>query len=103
MVLQNRNKTVWDPPSEHVNKPNVDGAQRLSMSNFKLNRNPFYFEIGSTESSETVVSTMNQTTFLMDKFLQVDFKLGSQKIFGLGERNRGFKLTQGVWTMWANG
>lgn len=73
------------------------------MSNFKLNSNPFYFEIGSTESSEMLISTMNQTTFLMDKYLQVDFKLGSQKIYGLGERNRGFKLTQGVWTMWANG
>ena len=39
----------------------------------------------------------------MDKYLQVDIALPSQRIFGLGERNREFLLDQGTWTMWANG
>jgi alpha-glucosidase (family GH31 glycosyl hydrolase) len=39
----------------------------------------------------------------MDKYMQVDFRLPSQRIFGLGERNREFALTEGAWTMWANG
>lgn len=39
----------------------------------------------------------------MDKFIQMDFILPSQRIFGLGERVREFQLTEGTWTMWASG
>jgi len=38
-----------------------------------------------------------------DKYIQLDLQLPSQKIYGLGERNREFTLTEGTWTMWANG
>jgi alpha-glucosidase (family GH31 glycosyl hydrolase) len=40
---------------------------------------------------------------MMDKYIQMDFQLPSQRIFGLGERNREFGLTEGTWTMWAVG
>lgn len=33
----------------------------------------------------------------------MDLQLPSQKIYGLGERNREFTLSEGTWTMWANG
>jgi alpha-glucosidase (family GH31 glycosyl hydrolase) len=39
----------------------------------------------------------------MDKYLQMDFLLSSQRIYGFGERNREFSLGEGTWTMWANG
>lgn len=103
MVLESANKTNWEPPAEHVPKPTPDASQRLAMSNFYLNKKPFYFSIGSTFSSNTLITTEGQTTWLMDKYIQVDFMIHSQKIFGLGERNRGFALDQGTWTMWANG
>jgi alpha-glucosidase (family GH31 glycosyl hydrolase) len=76
---------------------------RLDMSEFKLNMNPFGFSIGSTYTDETLVSTIGETCYLMDKYMQVDFNLPSMRIFGLGERNREFALTEGAWTMWANG
>lgn len=40
---------------------------------------------------------------MTNKFIQMDFKLPSQRIYGLGERNKKFNLEEGTWTMWANG
>ena len=39
----------------------------------------------------------------MDKFIQMDFRLPSQRVFGFGERIRDFQLDEGTWTMWAIG
>jgi len=39
----------------------------------------------------------------MDKFIQMDFQLPSQRVFGFGERIRDFQLDEGTWTMWAIG
>lgn len=33
--------------------------------------------------------------------MQLDLILPSQRIFGLGQRNREFALTEGTWTMWS--
>jgi len=38
-----------------------------------------------------------------DKFIQIDMKVATQKIYGFGERQRQFPLGQGAWTMWSNG
>ena len=40
---------------------------------------------------------------MMDKYIQMDFNLPSQKIYGLGERRSNFTLGAGTWTMWASG
>jgi hypothetical protein len=40
---------------------------------------------------------------MTDKYLQMDFKLPTQHLFGFGERNHEFKLSEGTWTMWASG
>ena len=37
----------------------------------------------------------------MDKYIQMDFKLPSQRLYGFGEREREFQLGEGTWTMWA--
>lgn len=76
---------------------------RLDMNGFKMNFNPFSFSFSSTRSSDVLVSTEDQTFYMTDKFIQMDFKLPSQRIYGLGERNRKFNLEEGTWTMWANG
>lgn len=103
MVLENSNKTEWEPPAEHVPKPSATGSERLSMSKFSLNMDPFYFSIGSTYSDQNLITTAGQTLWMMDRYTQIDFKLNSHKLYGLGERNRGFALDEGTWTMWANG
>lgn len=40
---------------------------------------------------------------MADKYIQIDFKLASQRVYGLGERVHEFGLGEGVWTMWAKG
>jgi alpha-glucosidase (family GH31 glycosyl hydrolase) len=43
------------------------------------------------------------TLVMMDKFIQMDLLLPSQKVYGLGERVHEFQLGEGTWTMWASG
>lgn len=40
---------------------------------------------------------------MMDKYMQIDLNLPSQRVHGLGERLTDFTLREGAWTMWANG
>ena len=49
------------------------------------------------------VDTEGLNLAYMDKYIQMDFKLPSQRVFGLGERVREFNLKSGTWTMWSNG
>ena len=78
---------------------------RLDQVGLKVKSNPFSFSFNDerAQSSQELLSTEGQSLFLMDKYLQMDFKLPSQRIFGLGERNREFLLEEGTWTMWAVG
>lgn len=92
MYLADNEAERWEPPYEYVGMKDRDPYQRLSMSNFDLQANPFGFSIGSTYTEETLLSTKGETCYIMDKYLQVDFALPSQRIFGLGERNREFLL-----------
>lgn len=39
----------------------------------------------------------------MDKYIQMDFTLPSQNIYGLGERIHEFNIGEGTWTMWSSG
>jgi len=103
MMLHDNKKERWEPPADLVGFRGNDPAQRLAMSNFKLEMNPFSFSIGSTYSDKTLITTKDQACYLLDKYMQIDFMLPSQNIFGFGERKREFKLGEGTWTMWANG
>ena len=55
------------------------------------------------DSGKTIVSSAKQTFIMYDKYMQMDLILPSQRLFGLGERRKEFSLTEGTWTMWANG
>lgn len=78
----------WDIPEDVVAKDKEDIAGRLNMSNFKVSTDPFWFQFGisSGSSSEVLIDTKDQALVMMDKFIQIDMKLPTQKIFGLGER-----------------
>lgn len=58
---------------------------------------------GSSESSEVLIDTKDQAFVMQEKFMQIDMKLPTQKIYGFGERRRKFTLDQGAYTMWASG
>lgn len=77
---------------------------RLDMVGFSYNLNPFSFSFtDATDKSNVLLTTENQTLVFMDKFIQVDFLLPSQRIYGFGERMHDFQLSEGTFTMWASG
>ena len=40
---------------------------------------------------------------MMDKYIQMDLQLPTQRTYGFGERIHEFTLGEGAWTMWAKG
>jgi len=76
---------------------------RLEMLGISYSKKPFGFSISSTLDSLPLVSTVGKTFYLTEKYLQIDFLLPTQNLFGFGERNHEFKLKEGTWTMWASG
>lgn len=50
-----------------------------------------------------LVSTIGQTLLFSDKYIQMDFHLPSQRIYGLGDRIHEFLLNEGAFTMWTSG
>lgn len=74
------------------------------MCGFELIKNPFAFKFTDVRDSSNVLMTTEKSTFIMyDKYMQMDIQLPSRRLFGLGERRKEFQLTEGTWTMWANG
>lgn len=78
---------------------------RLDMCGFDINYSPFSFSFADKRGSSSVeyLSTKDQALLMMDKYIQMDFKLPSKRIYGFGERNHEFALGEGTWTMWATG
>lgn len=72
------------------------------MCGLSIETNPFTFTFTDSANDNDVLVTSKNAHFLMtDKYLQLDLQLPSQKIFGLGERQREFAIKEGTWTMWA--
>jgi hypothetical protein len=88
-----------------VKTRNASVEMSTDMVGFKLTSDPFQFEIRSTRTeNDTLVSMSNSSNFVMsDKFMQLDLQVPTQRIYGFGERQRQFTLSNGTWTMWANG
>ena len=102
--LDNADAPLWSPPEESVNKPTYGAGMRNDMSGLTVETNPFSFTFtDSRNSSNVLLHTKDSNFFMMDKYMQIDLQLPSQRIYGLGERNREFTLGEGTWTMWANG
>ena len=73
------------------------------MANFTYVDAPFSFSFASTRTGEVLLDTSNQAFIFQDKFIQVDMKLPSGKIYGFGERAASFDLGYGAWSMWSQG
>jgi len=77
---------------------------RLDMLGFSYSLDPFSFSFRDVLNKDNIfVSTKDQSLVFMDKYIQMDLLLPSQKIYGFGERVREFGLTEGTWTMYATG
>jgi len=66
-------------------------------------KDTFDFTFTSTRDGSELVSSKGGNFLMLDKYIQLDLTLPSQRIYGLGERTREFDLKEGTWTMWANG
>jgi len=94
----------WSIPEDIVPKPMINTELRLEMAGIKVNQAPFWFSFSDLRDTNNVfLTTEGQSLVFMDKYIQVDLKLPSTRIYGIGERVREFNLTQGTWTMWARG
>lgn len=72
------------------------------MAGLEVESAPFSFKFVDNRNRNNTFIHMEQSNFFMtDKYLQLDLQLPSQRLYGLGERNREFALTEGTWTMWS--
>ena len=102
VILTDAIKTRYSIPESMANKPKTSPPMRLDMCGFKYFDDPFGFEFRK-DTSNVLLSTQNSALVLYDKYIQMDINLPSQRIYGLGERQRELLLDEGTWTMWANG
>ena len=104
LTLTDDTKARYSIPEQAVKKPVGDDTMRLDMLGFHYSHDPFFISFNDTRNkSNWFLSTFNQSLVFMDKFIQMDFLLPSQRLFGLGERVHDFQLDEGTWTMWAVG
>lgn len=100
--LDDANQMRYVVPEQAVNRPMNQWSLNLEMVGFKMYKDPFGFEFRSfRDPDHAIVSARNTTFIMMDKYIQLDLKLPSRRIYGLGERMREFTLQEGTWTMWA--
>jgi alpha-glucosidase (family GH31 glycosyl hydrolase) len=97
------NVTRWDIPDDLVARDHSSIQGRLNMSNFEANLDPFWFKLGITSDGnrEVLIDTENQAFVFLDKYIQLDMKLPTQKIFGFGQLQGKFSLGEGAHTMWS--
>ena len=77
---------------------------RLEMLGFNLNTAPFSFSFTDVGDQENVFITTDYSSLVfMDKYIQMDMILPSQRLYGFGERIHEFGLGEGSWTMFAKG
>lgn len=104
MVITDADSKRYSIPEMSVPKPKGEDSMRLDMLGVKFATDPFSFTFKDPVNPDRVLlTTKDQSLVFMDKFIQMDFKLPSQRIYGLGERVHDFQLTEGTWTMWAVG
>jgi hypothetical protein len=105
LIISDDDSDRFSPPEWVVGAAPFQSQLRLDMCGFELNLEPFSFSFSDKRQpdSPTLLSTKDQSFAFYDKYMQLDMKLFSQRIYGLGERNREFTLGEGTWTMWAHG
>jgi len=105
LVITDADKPRYSIPEEALTDPDENLDMRLDMVGFKMaNTGTFEFSFSDPLiAGNKFIDTNNCSFVFMDKFIQMDFNLPSQNLFGFGERIHEFGLKEGAWNMWANG
>jgi hypothetical protein len=76
-----------------VSNPDEYLEMRLDMVGFRMAKNgTFEFSFSDPLSGNNFINNYNSTFVFMDKFIQMDFNVPSQNIYGFGERIHEFTL-----------
>ena len=104
---------ITDADSNRFSIPNSMVPQYLGSQNMRLemlgvsladSKTTFGFKmVDVTNSSNWLVDTTGQTLLFSDKYIQMDYKLPSQNVYGLGDRVHFFKLRPGAYSLWSSG
>ncbi|CAI2383231.1 unnamed protein product [Moneuplotes crassus] len=101
----------WDTNNPHRwNPAHVDGflgdigEDELSMLDgvgFETtDETNFGFKLTDVVSNKPVFDSTKRPLIFTDKYLEIGFTLPTQTLFGLGQHNSKFLLSEGEWTMW---
>jgi len=105
LVITDADNPRYSIPEEALSNPDENLDMRLDMVGFKMS-NTGTFEFSFSDpliAGNNFIDTRNCSFVFMDKFIQMDFNLPSQNLFGFGERIHEFGLKEGAWNMWAHG
>jgi hypothetical protein len=109
MVIAQGNASRFSIPSDLVENRTGDPSNRLEMMGFRVpdpatSKKSFGFElVDVNDPTNVLLSTLDQTLLFSDKYIQMDFILPSQYVYGLGDRVHEFRLAEGAYSMWASG
>ena len=79
---------------------NPDVMSQLEVIGFsETSTDNFSFSMKDFQTGETIFDTTKRSFIMSDKFLEIGFVLPSQVLFGLGQHNSKFLLSEGNWTM----
>lgn len=90
-------------PEKIFKRPATTIEARLSQLGFEMNTSPFSIGFNNRYTGKRIVSTANRKLVVSEKFSEIGFTLPTQRVFGLGQHNAQFKLTNGTYSLYARG
>jgi hypothetical protein len=105
LTIRDNDTDRYSIPLAALGNPGENRDMRLDMVGFRMaDKGTFDFQFSDplTQGNQ-YLNTTNCSLVFMDKFIQMDFNLPSQNLYGFGERIHEFGLKEGAWNMWAHG
>lgn len=65
--------------------------------------NPYSFNMSNIYNGETLITTQNRKLVISEKFSEIGFTLPTNRLYGFGQHNSQFRLSNGTYTLWARG
>lgn len=107
MVVTTSGKDRFSVPLGMVPQQVGNPSMRLEMmglSFFDPAKDQFGFKMVDVKNPKNVLlNTIGQSFLFADKFIQMDFQLPTQQVYGFGDRVHEFLLKEGAFTMWSSG
>lgn len=78
--------------------------ENIGLKFFDPAKDQFGFQMVDVKNTQNVLlNTMGQTLLFADKYIQMDYILPTQQVYGFGDRVHEFLLNEGAFTMWSSG